>query len=241
MSGSGSSRPSLQSLAAAKTIIAASSLQQKIQERRRRASDGDGSGGGGDEAQRQQQQQQRRRRRRRRRGDGDEEGGGSVDDSFWATSSSPSPPQPKPGTLPTDRSDQADSGDGSSTPGGGDGGGRADGKVYQEAFSSTGYPVVVSARALDDKESTATTGTPRAAEKPQGSRGGGEIALGDRAVCALAPAVAKKHVRGSTEPESFLGSGEGGGGGGGSGVMPQHGKQLIPRRRSSEVPTRFVS
>eukprot|EP00752_Nemacystus_decipiens_P012079 g10709.t1 len=218
--GSGSSRPSFQSLAAAKTIMAASSLQQKIQERRRRASDGDGSGGGGHEAQRHLQQrrakeqqylrqlQQQRRRRPGDAGDGDGDGSGSVDDSFWATTSSPSPP-------PTNSRDRVSSGDGSSTP----------------TLAGADGQVVAPARAADEVESTATREI-RQVEESRGPGVGG-LALGDRATGNVVPAVVKRHMRGNTEPESFLG-----GAGGGSGVTPRPGKKLVARRRSSEIPVR---
>ncbi|CAN0490174.1 unnamed protein product, partial [Ectocarpus sp. 12 AP-2014] len=86
-----SSRPSLHTRAAAKTLLAASSLHQRLQDRRRRSADGSG-GGGSNQMQRQA----------RKNG-----GGGSVD-SFGVTVDTyytpapppPSPPPPEPACVP---------------------------------------------------------------------------------------------------------------------------------------------
>lgn len=227
--GSGSSRPSLQTLAAAKTIMAASSLQQRLQERRRRASDGDGDGR--DDAQRQQQrqlkeqrfvrqhqqqqQQQRRQGQPRKRLEEGEDENSSVDDSFWATTTN------QPCSV-TDSSHDFDS---------------AAGKVFP-SLTSLADPVADPAEASDHTESTATREirTLRAKE-PGEISGAGEGKISDRATDTLAPTVVKGHTRGNTEPVSIL---KGGSGGGGSGVMAHQEGESVARRRSSEISTRFV-
>ncbi|CAM9715211.1 unnamed protein product, partial [Ectocarpus sp. 8 AP-2014] len=83
-----SSRPSLHTRAAAKTLLAASSLHQRLQDRRRRSADGSG-GGGSNQRQRQ----------------GRKNGGGGPVDSFGVTvdtyyTPAPPPPPPEPACVP---------------------------------------------------------------------------------------------------------------------------------------------